>query len=213
MPMISIETKKETHGYSISAENTIWCHHGILSNKQLRQSEDEDLIADIAASILSDSPIARSKELLDSIYDIKNDKSQKIESELRKYESKKLQNQIKGLFSLIDDTVKKHNPTPKVLRKIVMGERSTASSMKTPFYSIFMAFYELVIKENKSPENIGNILEALSKVNKKLDVQTHHATLDQRKKNISMVKRINTRIFCKKRTTTSFSWSRISHGF
>ena len=46
MPVISIDTKKEEHGYQISAEDTLWCHHGILDTKKLRQSEDEDIIAD-----------------------------------------------------------------------------------------------------------------------------------------------------------------------
>lgn len=188
MPMISIETKKETHGYQINAENTIWCHHGILSTKQLRESEDEDLIADVAASILLGSPLARSKERLDSLYDRNSDSAQKVENVLRQYPSRKLTDEIKGIFSLIDSTVKNYNSSPKALRKTVMGAGSSASSIKTPFYALFMAFYELVIKETKFPGDSDRILEALHEVNTSLDIPTHHATPEQRKKNINKIK-------------------------
>ncbi len=47
MPEISIEHPQDPKGYGIKAEDTIWIKQGILSVKQLRDSEDEQMIADL----------------------------------------------------------------------------------------------------------------------------------------------------------------------
>ena len=69
MPEISVDTAKEPHGYGIQAEQTFWCKQGILSVKQLKESEDEQTVADIVASVLRQEPFPFSKELLDKLYD------------------------------------------------------------------------------------------------------------------------------------------------
>ena len=187
MPMISIETR-DTQGYSVNAEDTFWCHHGILSAKQLRESEDEGFVADILASILLESPLNRSKETLDFLYDSKREISQKANKKLTQFKIDFLKEQIIGLFSHIDSTVKEYDPDPKAFRKQVMGDKSTAGASKAPFYAVFMAFYELMIKESRIPADSNQILKAICDLNKKLEQQTHHATSNQRKKNINTAK-------------------------
>ena len=200
MPMISIETKTDPQGYSINAEDTFWRRHGILAAKQLRQSEDEDLIADILAGILLEKPLARSKELLNSIYSSGHEMAKKIKDGLDRHNPEFLKAQIIALFSHIDSAIKKHSSEPRALRKQVMGEGTTASSIKTPFYSVFMAFYELMARESKIPraDDSGKILNALHDLNKKLEIQTHHATSEQRRKNINTVKGLIQDFFVKK---------------
>jgi len=72
MPQISIDSKRNHQGYGIQSEETLWCKQGILNPSQLRDSEDEDMIADIAASILLNKPLTRSRESLDKLYDEKS---------------------------------------------------------------------------------------------------------------------------------------------
>ena len=72
MPQVSIDSQQNNQGYGIQAEHTFWCKQGILSIADLRDSEDEDMIADIAASILLNEPLPRSKEQLDRLYDEKS---------------------------------------------------------------------------------------------------------------------------------------------
>lgn len=82
MPQVSIDSKRNNQGYGIQAEDTLWCKQGILSIAELRDSEDEDIIADIAASILLHEPLRRSKERLDSLYDEESNDFQSIEKNL-----------------------------------------------------------------------------------------------------------------------------------
>ena len=79
-------------------------------------------------------------------------------------------------------------------------------SIKTPFYALFMAFYELVIKESKYPGDSIRILEALNEINKKLEISTHHVTSEQRKDNINVIKGLIQDYFVKKEP------SQLTHG-
>jgi hypothetical protein len=187
MPAISIESRMSSQGYGIQAEQTLWCRHGILSSKQLRESDDEDLIADIAASVLLEKPIARSKELLDDMYDPSKAASQDVETALAAYGSDKLRDELKGVFSIIDVTLQRADDSPASLRRVVTdGARS--SSIKTPFYTIFMAMFELVVREQKSPGSPSSVLGALRGVASKLTVGRHYATEDERRRNIDLTK-------------------------
>jgi hypothetical protein len=48
MPEISIDLPMMKHGYDVKAENVFWCEQGILRATDLRDSMDEQCIADIA---------------------------------------------------------------------------------------------------------------------------------------------------------------------
>ncbi len=62
MPQVSIDSQQNNQGYGIQAEHTFLCKQGRLSIADLRDSKDEDIIADIAASILLDKPLPKSKD-------------------------------------------------------------------------------------------------------------------------------------------------------
>src|SRR5690606_21990583 len=68
MPSISIDLPKSNHGYEVKADEIFWVQHGILRSTDLRDSMDEQCIADIAACIIGGTLIERSKDALDSIY-------------------------------------------------------------------------------------------------------------------------------------------------
>ncbi|MXS45873.1 DUF262 domain-containing protein, partial [Citrobacter koseri] len=54
--------------YGINADTVFWIAHGILTKEQLRQSRDEELVADIVAYMVSDRPVASRTELLDDYF-------------------------------------------------------------------------------------------------------------------------------------------------
>ena len=72
MPEISVQGVKTVHGYGIGAESTFWSKEGILHFTSLRDSLDEQTIADILACILKKEPIQRSRLALDRIYTTAN---------------------------------------------------------------------------------------------------------------------------------------------
>lgn len=195
MPAISIDSKKEKIGYGLSADEIFWCKQGVIWKTHLRDSEDEEIIADIVASIIFNTPIPKSREYLDEIYRADEELHKKAVLQLNKYGKERLKHEIKVTFSVIRDILEKSNPVQR-LNKIVNPGNSNA--IKASFYSIFMAFYHLVVKEEKSPDNYDKILEAVAGLQKQMISSAHYATTEDRIKNIDKTTGLIQRYFIKK---------------
>ena len=186
MPEISVDSSKQPHGYGIQAEQTPWCRQGILSVKQLRESEDEQFIADIAASILMNEPVPASKELFDKYYNSGSTEEAEIEKRLAAYGVERLSLEIKSTFAVLIDLVESLKPEKNYLRSIVRpGSRYP---IRAPFFTIFMAFFDLIVIKRKSPEQPENILKVLESLDNKLTKGTHYETTENRKTNINLTK-------------------------
>ena len=162
MPEISVESGRNPHGYGIRAEDTLWCRQGILSIKQLKESEDEQLVADIAASIVLGEPLAVSRESLDSLYDQTSAIGQDLEHRAIAYGTERLRNEIKYSFSVLKQTIESCSTAANFLRTTVRPGREGQYPIKAPFYAIFMAFLDLLVKEQKTPADNKQIMAALS---------------------------------------------------
>lgn len=90
MPQISIGSSRINERYGLKAENTFWVKQGILAVQDLRNSDDEEVIADIVISVLLGEPFARSKERLDRVYDLSSDLYEKVSIALMCYSPEKL---------------------------------------------------------------------------------------------------------------------------
>ena len=66
MKKISITNRELSYG--INADNVFWVYHGILTKDHLRQSRDEELVADVIAYMVSDGAVASRTELFDDYY-------------------------------------------------------------------------------------------------------------------------------------------------
>ena len=79
---------------------SFWCKQGILNPIHLRESEDEQIIADIAASILLNQPLPVDSKRLDSIYDKESSHFKNVETSLAAYQPEKLTKNIIETFSV-----------------------------------------------------------------------------------------------------------------
>ncbi|MBU4058368.1 DUF262 domain-containing protein, partial [bacterium] len=113
MPEISIDSSREKIGYGLIADEIFWCKHGVIWKKQLRDSEDEEMILDIVASILNDEPLAKSRDLFNKIYDSSTDEHAKLNQQLNQYGIERLIHEIKVTFSIIESVFEDENTTIK----------------------------------------------------------------------------------------------------
>lgn len=188
MPEISVETGREPHGYGIRAEDTFWCQQGVLSIKQLKQSEDEQFIADVAASVLLSQPLAVSKEKLDLLYDQSTTEALDIERAIIAYGPDRLAKEIKYTFSIIKQTVEDTSPDRNHLRSTVRPGAGGRYPIKAPLYAIFMAFFDLIVEEQRTPVDANAIMNALRGLAKKLQTGAHYETTENRVQNVNTVK-------------------------
>ncbi|MET9916266.1 DUF262 domain-containing protein [Streptomyces sp. NPDC006435] len=185
MPSISIESSRENQQYGVRAEDTVWIRHGILNVKQLREGDDEQMVADISASILSGSPFPASKEEFDEIYEAQSEKHKRLERALAAYGSKRLQAEIQSTFSVLTEVIDSQVAGPNGLRNLVRP--GSGNPIRTPFYAIFMSFFELIVRQQKSPADNAAIVTALRNVGPRLKSARHYTSAEDRTSNIDMI--------------------------
>lgn len=196
MPEISIDTIRTDMGYSLKAEEIFWCKQGVLWTKQLRDSEDEEMVADICASLISGEPIAKSKELLDRLYNATTSEYEKIIRGLNFYGHDRIIEEMKVTLSVLREVIEGYDDGPNVLRNIT-NPKST-NPIKSTFYAIFMAFHHLVIVEERSPDDFDAIMGALSGLHKDMITTANYSKTQDRIKNIDKTIGLIQRFFVKK---------------
>jgi hypothetical protein len=190
MPEISIDSRSIDLGYGVGAEDTFWCNQGILNVSGLRDSEDEQLLADIILSIALGKPFAASKQNFDSYYGKNDDdKSDKIELAIAKYGEYNLQKDIKTVLSQIKNAIKAVaiSNEKNFLRNRLSRRAGVGNPVKEPFYTLFMTFYELIIKESKEPFDYEQIFAAISNLMSKIKM-TSSVKIENRVYNINLTK-------------------------
>lgn len=204
MPQISIGNTRENCRYGLNADNTFWIKQGIITIQNLKDSDDEKIIADILISILLEEPFARSKERLDKAYDLSSDLYSQIEIALIRYTPEKLKSDVQNTFSVLKNCIESVSTEANYLRSIVTP--TTRMPIKNAFYTIFMALYDLLVKEDLSPFDNAGLFNSLYNLQSRIKVDTHYATTENRQQNIALTKGLMLPFFVKKEP------SALSHG-
>ncbi len=185
MPSISIDLPKTKHGYMIQAEEVFWVNQGILRSTDLRDSMDEQCIADISASILGGVCLERSKEALDSVYS-EDKESERISVALQIYGANTFQSEF---VFCIDEIIKVCNAGEnEKLRDVIFADKASNNGFPSIFAIAFMAFHELLIKENNKISNYDEVKNALRGLNNRIEVGQRAASAENRRRNIDQVK-------------------------
>lgn len=204
MPQISIGNSRENSRYGLVADKTFWVKQGILAVQDLKDSEDEEIIADILISILFNEPFARSKENLDKAYNLSSDVYSQIEVALMRYTPQKLKIDVQNTFSVLKNCIESISTELNFLRSIVTpGARMP---IKNAFYTIYMAMYTLLVKEDLSPFDNRGLFDSLRNLQARIKVATHYAKTTDRQQNIALTKGLMQPYFVKKEPSS------LSHG-
>lgn len=183
MPEISVQGVKTVHGYGISADSTFWSKQGVLHFSSLRDSLDEQTVADIVACILSPEPIQRSKAALDKIYSPDTKESRRFEDLLAKYGEEDL----KRDFLVVFDNIRMTSDHIKAgtLQSVISKGRHH-NEISTIFAALYMAYFYLIVKKNMEICDLSKLVKSLGT----LQVETLRKAIDPevRKANINSIK-------------------------
>lgn len=201
MPEISIDSRLSKHDYGIYAEDTFWCKHGILNISDLRESEDEQFIADLILSCALSEPFAASKVDFDNYYGSgREDKSTDIDVKLNALSAISVKENILIVFSELTSFLDTHLDGERL--KNLLNPKAGGNPVKEAFYTLFMAFYDLMIKENKAPFDYVGIKENIRDIHKKLTKSRNYTVTSDRVKNIAVCKGLIQDCF--KKTNSTF---------
>jgi hypothetical protein len=193
MKKISITNKQLEYG--IKVDDIFWVKNKILTKEMLRESRDEQIVADIIAYMLLPEIPKSSASILDEYYGFKDgENQQKIEAAL----VLKQPEFIKKQFIFIYDQ----------LREILEESKTNFSEliclnnlkyMPRPFQIIFLSFYDLIFKEQMKIANYDGLIKSLKNINNDIDTPSGPTwSYQNKKRNINKVKGI-IRDFFKKR--------------
>lgn len=187
MPEISIDLASTKYGYKVQASEVFWVRQGILRATELRDSLDEQAVADLVACILSDDLVERSKDALDSIYNQTDPESATITSKLKSYSTERLASEFKYCLEIVD----KISPTThngEGLRSLLFYPSRSTNSFPTVFSVIFLAIHELSFSHQLVLADPQAAARALRGFHGTLNTSRNALSVSERRKNINLVK-------------------------
>lgn len=185
MPEISIDLQLTKSGYTVQAENVFWVRQGVLRSTDLRDSLDEQVLADLTACI-AHKVIERSKDVLDDLYTDNSSESLAVSAALATYKSDRLSAEIKYVLEKIDQIVETVNE--RSLRSLIFKNKTT-NAYPTVFSTIFLAIHQLSFKEGMvlaDPAKAGDALRNIA--TDSLNARRDALKADERHRNINLVK-------------------------
>ena len=185
MPAISVDMAGEAPDYSIKADSTFWCKQGILRRRQLRDSEDEQMIADLVVSILEKEPFAFSGNNLDKYYDPDTDEYNTIDAALARYGPTRLKTEVVAVISELREVIETVDHASNAFRRRVHPEAG-GNPVKTAFFAIFFAFFEMCVKRRMRAGNAARVMGALANIQKRLNVAAGQIRTEPRRQNIQI---------------------------
>jgi hypothetical protein len=186
MPSISVDLPKAKHGYTVKAEEVFWVRQGVLRSTDLRDSMDEQCIADIAVCIITGQMLERSKDALDEIYDSTSAESTRVATSLEVYGAKKFAEEFKYC---VDEILKVcgSDDDAAPLRALLF-KKETTNAFPSVFAILLIAFHELIVKENKKIRDYAEVRKNLADLNTRIEIGRKATSPEERRKNVNVVK-------------------------
>lgn len=185
MPSISIDLPMTKHGYLVKAEEVFWVQQGILLSTDLRDSMDEQCIADIAACIVGGSLIERSKKALDEVYTVGSEASKRTSLSLDAYGADRFSDEIKFC---IDEILKIVSASgQKKLRGLIFKQHTT-NAFPAVFAVIVIAVHRILIDDGRKISDYGHAAKALSNLADRIETTRRATVIAEREKNVAAIK-------------------------
>lgn len=186
MNKISITNKELKYG--INVDTVFWIDNTIIRREQVRESKDEEIIADILAyTLMRDKPGSSSK-LLDEFYEFKSEKNKKS-NELEERIKFKGKEQVKEDFYKVFDIVKSILvKSGKKFNQLIFKE-TTLDKIPRYFQIVYLALHELIINRNKKVESLDKLIKSLDGISKHINLSQGGGTWSaiQRENNVNSV--------------------------
>jgi len=185
MPEISIDLPMTKHGYDVKADEVFWVEQGILKSTDLRDSMDEQCIADIAASIISGTVLERAKDVLDKVYENGSDEAKQLLDALAVYGTERFIDEFEYCIDKISEVCRFGGGDK--LRNVIFEHKNT-NAFPAVFSVIFIAFHEIFIGEKRSIGDMGTVKKAITNLNRRIDTSRKSTSPEERRKNIDTIK-------------------------
>lgn len=157
MKRISITSRDLPYG--INVDDVFWVNSAIIRREQVRESKDEEIVADIIAAMLLDEMPASSSTILDEFYSLKavTKRATELEEKIRIRSIEKIKSDFFKVFDEIKDLLE---IAGKSFNNLISKDKNFD---KVPRYYqiVFLALYKLLVKENKKIKSQYELLQIM----------------------------------------------------
>jgi hypothetical protein len=189
MKKISISNKKLMYG--INVEEIFWVKQGIILREKMRQSNDEEIIADLLGTmILYPDHFTSNTTLFDNLYGLystgsptQHERYQKIESEINKAPDDWI-----NIFINIYDTIRDVMLETNESFNAVVNPKSTARVSPKHYETIFLVLFEIIIKEGKILNDRVLLLEKFKTAGHRMRISSGAYSGVNKKSNLADIK-------------------------
>lgn len=152
--------------YGINVNDIFWVKEGILRRENVRESKDEEIIADIISyMILTVKPPSNSDVLDDyfGVSGIDNKRYIEIESAVKKYSGELIISQFKTVYGVLNKILNESGSSFGQL----LFETPQSNRIPRYFQVIFLALHDLVIKKNMEINDIKGLITIMRGIGNK----------------------------------------------
>lgn len=157
MKKISITSKDLPYG--INVDDVFWVASAIIRREQVRESKDEEIVADIIAAMLLDEMPASSSNILDEFYSLKAVTKRSIELE-EKIRIQSVDNVKSNFFRVFDEIKELLEIAGKTFNNLISKDK-TFDKVPRYYQIVFLALYKLLVEENKKVNSQYDLLQIM----------------------------------------------------
>lgn len=166
MKNISITNKNLDYG--ITVDEIFWIKNNIMSKEDLRQSKDEEVIADLIAWTTFEKGIRSSSEILNELYGYgvaidSTSLSNTLEIQIQKINEERIIYNIQLVFDKLIDLI---SSTGKTFNSLLFVNQQ--AKIARYFQIVFLSFYQLLIEEELEVGNRKKLVALLDKAGDKI---------------------------------------------
>lgn len=159
MKKISITSRDLPYG--INVEDVFWIKQGVLTKEQVRESRDEEIIADLLAFMLLDEKPPSRSEALDDFFGYSDGVAQQqrheqIELATQKYTADVVAADFQRVLDQIKLTLGRAGRT---FGQLIFGEQPTRAPRY--FQIVFLAFHKLIVVQNQQVVDQDRLISLL----------------------------------------------------
>lgn len=157
--MRKISLTNDDVDYGIKIKNTFWSKNHILTTDNILASRDEELIAHVVLHILLNSESQTSSRFLDEAYSDESKVSQNVNDAILKFGVETL---YKQLCHVYDELNKVIHEFPTIYHSHIYKGKPV--KVQNSYQVLFIAFFELLFKENKKIQNYRSLASSLKNI-------------------------------------------------
>ncbi len=179
MHKISITNKLLKYG--IKVDDLFWVKNSIIRREDVRESKDEELIAEILAFMIIDDVTRSSTNILDEFYGLnENDLSrfEELNSKISLYTVGKIESDFFKVFNLLKSLLDNANLS---FNHLLFSDEKK-EKIPRYFQIVFFSLYDLLINHNKVPKDLNQLVETVKNSGKHMSLSSGGGTWSAKEK-------------------------------